>query len=98
MTVYNVGERIRELRKQRGWTQAQVAAKIGVTKSVISFYERQDRAPSPEVLIKFAQLFNVSADYLLGLEKVECNHLDVSGLSYKEIHALQDIVDALRKR
>lgn len=98
MTVCNVGERIRELRKQRGWTQAQLADKIGVTKSVISFYERQDRAPSPEVLIKFANLFDVSADYLLGIEKVDRNHLDVTGLSHKEIHALQDIVDALRKR
>lgn len=98
MTGCNVGERIRELRKQRGWTQAQLADKIGVTKSVISFYERQDRAPSPEVLIKFANLFDVSADYLLGIEKVEYNHLDVTGLSHKEIHALQDIVDALRNR
>lgn len=98
MTGCNVGDKIRELRKQRGWTQAQIADKIGVTKSVISFYERQDRAPSPEVLIKFARLFDVSADYLLGIEKVDRNHLDVSGLSHKEIHALQDIVDALRKR
>ena len=64
-----IGERLKELRKSKGWTQVQVAAKMGLTDSVISFYERQERAPSPEVLIKFAELYDVSTDYLLGLTK-----------------------------
>lgn len=97
-TECKIGQRLKELRKQKGWTQQQVGDKIGVTKSVISFYENQDRAPSPEVLIKFAKLYGVSADYLLGIEKVPDNHLDVSGLSKKDIHALRDIVDSLRKK
>lgn len=42
-----IGERLKELRKSKGWTQVQVAAKMGLTDSVISFYERQERAPSP---------------------------------------------------
>ena len=71
-----IGERLKELRKSKGWTQVQVAAKMGLTDSVISFYERQERAPSPEVLIKFAELYDVSTDYLLGVEKVNDQHLD----------------------
>lgn len=92
------GNKVKELRKKNGWTQAQVADKIGVTKSVISFYENKDRSPSPEVLIKFAELFRVSTDYLLGVEKVEENRIDVSGLSKGEIESLQYIVDALRNK
>ena len=87
ITEYRIGERIKELRN-----------KIGVTKSVVSFYERNNRTPSPEMLVKFAQLYEVSADYLLGIEKVDDNYLDITGLSKTEKHALQSIVDALRKK
>lgn len=93
-----IGERLKELRKSKGWTQVQVAAKMGLTDSVISFYERQERAPSPEVLIKFAELYDVSTDYLLGVETVNDQHLDVTGLSKREISILKEFIEFLRKR
>ena len=93
-----IGERLKELRKSKGWTQVQVAAKMGLTDSVISFYERQERAPSPEVLIKFAELYDVSTDYLLGVEKVNDQHLDVTGLSKREITILKEFIKILRKK
>ena len=43
------GNKLKELRMQNGLTQQQLATQLGVTKSVISFYERQERTPSPEV-------------------------------------------------
>ena len=92
-----IGERLKELRKSKGWTQVQVAAKMGLTDSVISFYERQERAPSPEVLIKFAELYDVSTDYLLGVEKVNDQHLDVTGLSKREITILKEFIEILRE-
>ncbi len=92
------GEKIKQLRTKKGWTQAQVAEQIGVTKSVISFYENKDRSPSPDVLIKFAELFQVSTDYLLGIEEVQENTIDVTGLSKGEIESLQNIVDALKRK
>lgn len=98
LTECRFGEKVKELRKKKGWTQAQIANEIGVTKSVISFYENKDRSPSPEVLIKFAELFQVSTDYLLGVEKMQDNTIDVTGLSKDEIESLQNIVDALRKK
>ena len=93
-----IGERLKELRKSKGWTQVQVAAKMGLTDSVISFYERQERAPSPEVLIKFAELYDVSTDYLLGVETLNDQHLDVTGLSKREISILKEFIEILRKR
>ena len=92
------GERLKELRKSKGWTQVQVAAKMGLTDSVISFYERQERAPSPEVLIKFAELYGVSTDYILGVEKIADQHLDVAGLSKREIAILKEFIEILRKK
>ena len=66
--IVDFGLRLKTLRKQAGLTQQQLAAQLGITKSVVSFYELQARSPSPEVLAKLAQIFHVSADYLLGLD------------------------------
>ncbi len=89
------GSRLKELRIQHGMTQKQTAERIGVTKSVISFYELKERAPSPEVLIKLAYLFHVSTDYLLGIDKTRT--IDVSGLDDEDIKALLAIIERLRK-
>lgn len=97
MTI-KLGERLKDLRKANNLTQIQVAEKIGLTDSVVSFYERQERAPSPEVLVRFAELYHVSTDYLLGIEKNDDKHLNVAGLSEKEIAVLKEFVDMLRKK
>ncbi|MCD8152418.1 MAG: helix-turn-helix domain-containing protein, partial [Clostridiales bacterium] len=48
--ITNFGTMLKDLRTKSGMTQKQLAAQIGVTKSVISFYELHERTPSPEVL------------------------------------------------
>lgn len=90
------GLRLKTLRKQAGLIQKQLAAQLGITKSVVSFYELQSRSPSPEVLAKLAQIFHVSADYLLGLDNRET--IDVSGLDEKDISALRSLADSLRSK
>ena len=59
------GERIKELRKQRGLTQRQMAAIFEVTERNYQRYEATD-SPSNETLVKLAKFFEVSTDYLLG--------------------------------
>lgn len=93
MEFYN---RLKELRTQAGMTQQQLGAQIGVTKSVISYYELQERLPSPEILIKLAAVFHVSADYLLGIEKSAM--IDVSGLTDEDINMLKQIVLYMRTK
>lgn len=90
------GTRLKELRKQSGLTQQQLAERVGVTKSVISFYELKERAPSPDVLTKLSYIFHVSTDYLLGIERNRT--VDVTGLSDDDIKAVQLIVDRLRSK
>ena len=79
------GKRLKLLRSQAGLTQKQLGAMIGVSKSVISFYELQERSPSPDVLMKLAAVFHVSSDYLLGLESGDS--IDISGLDEEDVHS-----------
>lgn len=67
VVAVDFGQRLKELRVQAGMTQLQLAQRMGVTKSVVSFYELQERTPSPDILVKLSGIFKVSTDYLLGL-------------------------------
>ena len=60
--------KLRELRLERGWTQAEVARAIGLSKNALTNYETGIREPSLEKLKDICVLFGVSADYLIGLE------------------------------
>lgn len=96
MDLLNFGNKLKELRNQNKMTQQQLAAQIGVSKSVISYYELQERIPSPEILLKLASVFHVSTDYLLGISNDKV--LDVSGLDEEDMAVLSSMVSLLRKK
>ncbi|UZQ51626.1 helix-turn-helix domain-containing protein [Clostridium kluyveri] len=60
-----IGKIIRQLRKENDITQANLAKAVGVTTSSIGMYETGVRKPSYEVIVKLANYFNVTTDYLL---------------------------------
>lgn len=60
------GARIREQRKLRGWTMKQLGQMLELAESTISGYENEIRSPDPGTLLKLAEIFGVSVDYLLG--------------------------------
>jgi len=62
----NFGKRLRQLRKEKGLTQAELAKLLSIGESTVSFYESGKRQPDYETLIRLAEVFNVSVDYLLG--------------------------------
>ena len=82
----NFGKRLIILRKNRGWTQKQLAQRIGIAKSTVSAYERNLRVPSYETLLSFAKLFNVTTDYLLSNDTQMS--IDLSGLTKEQAQAL----------
>ena len=63
-----VGKRIFELRKEMGLSQVALAKKIGVTQKAIDFWEKGINEPKATYIFKLAKFFNISSDYLLGLE------------------------------
>ena len=96
--MVDFGNILKELRLQAGMTQKDLAAKIGVTKSVISYYELSERSPSPEVLIKLANIFRVTTDYLLGIDTKPAEALDISGLKEEDIALLRHTAETLRNK
>jgi len=94
--LLNFGNRLRALRQAKGWTQEDLSARLGLTKSVVSAYETSLRYPSYDILIRITSLFNVTSDYLLGIEKKQM--LDITGLSPEKEMLLRQLVDALREK
>ena len=60
-----MGHIISKLRYESGYSQVELAEKIGITKGAVGMYETDKRKPDYDTLIKLADLFNVSTDYLL---------------------------------
>ena len=60
---------LKMLRKQVGLTQANLAKKLKISPSTIGMYEQGRREPDSEMLVKIAELFNVSVDYLIGFRR-----------------------------
>lgn len=59
-----MGDRIKRLRQERNWSQGQLAQRLNIHQKQISGYERNVHIPSVEVLIRLAELLDVSLDYL----------------------------------
>lgn len=60
-----LGERVKQLRKERGWSQDDLGQKVGTAAHQISRYENGHITPSTEMIVKLAECFDVSLDYLL---------------------------------
>lgn len=61
-----LAKRLKECRKEKGFTQCQVAIYCDITEKAYQNYELMTREPKLEILIKIADLFDVSLDYLVG--------------------------------
>jgi len=89
-----LGDRIKRLRQERGWSQMQLSGKLNVHQKQISGYERGLHAPSIEFLIKLASLFNVSLDYIAFDDRGDSNQLQIADReliqTMKEIDGLSE--------
>lgn len=88
--------RIRELRLAGHITQTELAAALGVTKQSISNWENDNIQPSIDMLLRLADFFSVSTDYLLGLENEE--RVRVAGLSREQRAHIQAVIDDLLEK
>ncbi|MCH5200170.1 MAG: helix-turn-helix transcriptional regulator [Oscillospiraceae bacterium] len=96
--MVDFGNTLKELRQKAGLTQKQLADKMGITASVVSYYELSERNPSPEVLVKLASIFHVTTDFLLGIQKKPNESLDVGGLDKDEVELLQHAITVFRNK
>lgn len=96
--INGLGQRLQEQRILKNLSQKQVATSIGVSASVISNYESGERTPSVEILLSLACLYHCSADYLLGIDKLDAvKLLDASMLNDKQYQLLQSFLLSLQE-
>ncbi len=86
----SLNENIKELRLERGLSQVDVAKRLCVSKQCVSNWENDNVLPSIEMLVKLADLFGVSTDYLLGRESR--TYLDASGLTLSQYTHFSELV------
>ncbi|MGY3666102.1 MAG: helix-turn-helix domain-containing protein [Roseburia sp. 1XD42-69] len=89
-------EKLKSLRKSQKLTQQELADRLGVAKSVVSYYESGDRFPSYDVLVKIAHRFHVTTDYLLDVDKIKT--LNVSNLTDKQIGVITEMIELLQEQ
>lgn len=85
--------RLRELRNQANKTQMEVAQYLGVSRQCYNNYELNNREPNKDTLLKLAEYFDVSVDYLLGKEDNPTLDEQLDGVEfalYGEIHDLTE--------
>lgn len=68
---HSIGKTIAELRKEKGWTQVELAEKLQVSDKTVSKWEKDNGAPSVEFFPALAEVFGVSIDYIMTGKKVE---------------------------
>lgn len=88
--MYSFGKRLRYLRVKEGLRQEDLANKLGISKSAVGMYERDEREPSLELIQRISSFFGVSADYLIGQtdeptnKKEKVDHL---------LHRISNLID-----
>ena len=88
-------ERIKALREARGWTQAELARRMNITRNGVNSWEQGLSMPSPACLVDLSKVFSVSTDYMLGVERLET--VNVTGLDEKDVAMLAQLADRLRE-
>jgi transcriptional regulator with XRE-family HTH domain len=68
MSIEIFAKRAKELRKSKGLTTRMLAAELNMSCALISYYENEKREPTLSALKAYAKYFNVTMDYLAGME------------------------------
>lgn len=88
---YDLGQRLRELRKSKQMTQKQVAERLHISASAVSGYEGNIKTPSVDMLVELARLYNVSTDYLLGVDNRAV--VSVEGLTARQVSLIEGTIE-----
>jgi len=88
------GDKIKELRNSRGWTQQELGNRLKVSKQSVSNWENGNIMPSIELLTRLSDLFQVSTDYILDRE-INLS-LDITDLDSGQKEMISRLIDYFR--
>lgn len=91
----SVGRKLQHLRDNRGYTQEQIAEKIGISTSFYANLERGNKGMSIFVLRELAEVFDVSVDYLLSIEREEVSIGNIEAMLKKTSPAFVSSMEQL---
>lgn len=93
--IFLFADRIKSLRERSGLTQAELAKKLGLTRSCINAWEMGLSVASTVMVVELARFFHVTTDYLLGVSSE--NIIRTDSLSERQIAAIRAIVDCFEE-
>lgn len=96
---HNFNENLKDARERKGLSQKDVAESIGVAKSTYSLYESGNREPNVQTIKKIADILNVSADNLLGLNEAPVTiaaHFDGNEYTKAELDKIKEFAAFLK--
>ena len=88
--------KIKELRVSHNLSQVDLAKLLSVTKQTVSNWENNNIQPSVDMLVKIADCFSVSTDFLLGRDNRV--YIEAEGLSQKEVAHIQQLIKDLKNK
>lgn len=94
--VNMIADRIKTLREQQNKTQTELAKQLGITRSSVNAWEMGISVPSTQYIVELANIFQVSTDYLLGVNTT--SSISVAGLSDKDIELIHSIISHLKSK
>jgi len=89
-----IGDTIKELRLAKGLNQVELAEKLGITKQSVSNYEKDNIAPSIDMVVKLANFFEVSTDFIL--ENESSKTINIDGLTEHQVGIIKSLIDEFR--
>ncbi len=91
-----VADRIKFLRDNQNKTQSELAKQLGITRSSVNAWEMGISVPSTQYVVELAHIFNVSTDYLLGVDSTST--ISIAGLDEHDVEIVNTLISHLRNK
>lgn len=91
-----IAEKVKKLREQKGLSQAELARQLGITRSSVNAWEMGISVPSTQYIVDLAGVFEISTDYLLGVDS--SSTISVAGLTDSDILPVHSIIEHLKNK
>ena len=91
-----IADKIKMLREKKGITQAELAKKLGITRSGVNAWEMGISVPSTQYVVELSIFFKVSTDYLLDMPSSAT--VSVEGLNDRQIASIVEIIECYKKK
>lgn len=91
-----IAEKVKKLKEQKGLSQVELARLLGITRSSVNAWEMGISVPSTQYIVDLAGVFDISTDYLLGVDS--SSTISVAGLTDSDILLVHSIIEHLKNK